>query len=526
MLEAAQLVHAGAQSLNQGDAGKALEKWAEAERIFPACGATWAFLNDLKSRAGLLLGKVGIEQEAWEAVIATATRVLEGDAGNLEALDQRRYAWYRLGCLAEHLADTKRSLEIAPDVEKHNGLLFKLNFLPETTPESLFEEARRWDELYAQPLAAAILPHTNTRDGNRRLKIGYVSPDLYHHPIMKFLPPVFELHDRAEFEIFVYDLGTKKDSFTQYVKRTVEHFVELPLDKEAIAGRVRADGIDILIDLAGQSMAAEGLLAFALKPAPVQATWLGCMATTGMAAMDYFIGDANMPCPGTDHLFSEKVFRLPRVQSAYRPVGEHGIAAPPCLANGYLTFGCFNSKAKITRAMVQAWSLILHLHAGSKLLLKSWGLENEGARKELKGWFREDAIEVDRILFEGHSLPSEYLAAWNKVDIALDPFPYNGGSTTLDALWMGVPVVSLTGRLAVSCAGVSLMPPLGLPVARTFEEYVSIAVLLGKRVPVAAQSRGQLRRAMQASALMDEVGLVRALEGGYREMWRASCSGG
>ena len=319
MLEAAQLVHAGAQILNQGDAGKALEKWAEAERIFPACGATWTFLEDLKIKAGLQLSKEGIEKEAWEEVIARATRVLEMDAGNLEALDHRRYAWYRLGYLNEHLADTKRSLEIAPDVEKHNGLLFKLNFLPETTPESLFDEGRRWDRLYAQPLAAGVLPHTNSRDVNRRLKVGYVSPDLYHHPIMKFLPPVFELHDRAGFEIFVYDIGTKKDSFTEYVKRTVEHYIELPADKEAIAGRVRADEVDILIDLAGHSMAAEGLLAFALKPAPVQATWLGCMATTGMAAMDYFIGDANMPCPGTDHLFSEKVLRLPRVQSVYRP---------------------------------------------------------------------------------------------------------------------------------------------------------------------------------------------------------------
>jgi predicted O-linked N-acetylglucosamine transferase (SPINDLY family) len=525
MLEAAQLVHAGAQILNQGDAGKALEHWAEAERIFPACAATWKFLKELKIKAGLQISKEGIKKEAWEEVIATSTRVLETDASNLEALDLRRYAWYRLGSLDHHLADTKRSLAIAPDVEKHNGLLFKLNFLPETTPESLFEEARNWDRLYAQPLAESILPHTNSRVGNRRLKVGYVSPDLYHHPIMKFLPPVFELHDRVGFEIFVYDIGTKRDSFTEYVRQSVEHFVELPADKEAIARRVRADSIDILIDLAGHSMAAEGLLAFALKPAPVQATWLGCMATTGMAAMDYFIGDANMPCPGTDHLFSEKVLRLPRVQSVYRPVGEHEVAAPPCLANGYLTFGCFNSKTKITRAMVQAWSVILHLHQGSKLLLKSWGLDNEGAQSELKAWFAEDAIGLDRILFEGHSLPSEYLGAWNKVDIALDPFPYNGGSTTLDALWMGVPVVSLTGRLGVSCAGVSLMPPLGLPVARTFEEYVSIAVLLGNKVVAAPKSRAQLRQAMQRSAVMDEAGLVRALEDGYREMWRGWCLG-
>jgi predicted O-linked N-acetylglucosamine transferase (SPINDLY family) len=293
----------------------------------------------------------------------------------------------------------------------------------------------------------------------------------------------------------------------------------------AIAERIRADGIDILVDLASHTMPLGAFRALALKPAPVQVTWMGVMATTGLPAMDYFLGNAEIPPPGTEHTFTEKIYRLPGAAGCYRPTNDKlEVARSPYFSNQYLTFGCFNSPKKITREVVQVWSLILHLHPGSKLLLKYKELDQEYAQLHLRKWFTEDGISPDRLLFEGISLPSKYLPTWNKVDIALDPFPYNGGTTTYDAIWMGVPVVSMGGRLTVSC-GSCIVSELGMPVAKTIEQYVAIACGLAKAVPSEPGLRQRVRQAMKGSRMMDEPRLARELEAAYREMWQTWCTG-
>jgi predicted O-linked N-acetylglucosamine transferase (SPINDLY family) len=286
---------------------------------------------------------------------------------------------------------------------------------------------------------------------------------------------------------------------------------------------VKADEIDILVDLAGHTMPLEALFAFALKPAPVQVSWMGVHATTGLTAIDYFLGDAHMPCPGTEHLFSEKVVRLQHAQYCYRPLGDPGLAPSPCFANGHITFGCFNNPRKITREVVKVWSVILHLHRNSKLLLKYAGLDLEMARQRLLQWFAEDGIAADRVVFEDRSRALEYLASFNRIDIALDPFPYNGGTTTLDALWMGVPVVSVRGRLAVNCCGASFLSAVGFPVASTLEQYISLAGDLVKTIPATPGLRQRIRHSLMQSPLMDEPGLMREVEAAYREMWRTWC---
>jgi predicted O-linked N-acetylglucosamine transferase (SPINDLY family) len=233
-----------------------------------------------------------------------------------------------------------------------------------------------------------------------------------------------------------------------------------------------------------------------------------------------------MPCPGTEHLFSETVYRLP-VLCSYRPFAtDLPVAASPCLERGYITFGSFNGPRKITRDVARLWSAILHLVPESRLLLKYHGLENPAMQDDLRRWLTEDGIPEQRLRFAGAVPPREYLAAYSDIDIALDPFPYNGGSTTLDTLWMGVPVVTLAGRMAVQRCGASLLTAAGLPdlVANTPEEYIKTALFLVQAVQSAPDLRRNVRQALQSSPLMDEVGLVRSVEDAYRDMWRAWCA--
>jgi predicted O-linked N-acetylglucosamine transferase (SPINDLY family) len=244
-----------------------------------------------------------------------------------------------------------------------------------------------------------------------------------------------------------------------------------------------------------------------------------------MAAMDYFLGDAQLPCPGTEAFFSETVYRLPKTECCFRPIGNVPVGPAPCLERGYITFGCFNNPQKITREVVMLWSAVLHLVRNSRLLLKFHRLETEVRQAPLREWFQANGIEPKRVLFEGRSDPTQYLAAYNGIDIALDPFPYNGGSTTLDALWMGVPVVSLAGRLAVQRGGASVLTAAGWPdlVAHTPELYLKIALFLAATVAKEPELRCDIRKALLASPLMDEVGLVRSLEDAFRDMWRTWC---
>jgi protein O-GlcNAc transferase len=465
-------------------------------------------------------------EEKYTDAIAAADRALAANPNYYLALVVRGRACAAQCRMSEVVDCLRRSLEIVPDAVIHSSFLFDITCLTETTPEVFYDEACRWNALYAAPLASRIQPHANRPDPERRLKLGYVSPDLYGHPIAKFIMPVFELHQRSRYEVFAYSVGTKSDEISDWFRNSVEHFVSLPADPEKLAERVRADQIDILVDLAGHTTG-EAYLAFARKPAPIQVSWLGVISTTGMPVMDYFLGDAEMPCPGTEHLFAETVYRLPRAFCCYRPGTDAIVAPAPFLERGDVTFGCFNSPRKITREVVKLWSAILHLVGGSRLLLKYHFLEEEARQAPLLAWFAEDGIPSQRILFAGASLSTDYFDEYGRIDIALDPFPYNGGSTTLDALWMGVPVVTLAGRSPVQRVGASFLTAAGLPslVTHSPEQYVTTAVFLAGTVPKIPDSRQNLRKALQASPLMNEIGLVRGVEAAFRDMWRTWCKG-
>jgi len=473
--------------------------------------------------AEAMSARMHMRDQEYSEALAAAERAINADPRNFLAHVIRSRSYSYTLRMEEAIRSLRTALEIRPDVTFHSCLVFDSNYLPETTPESLYADARCWNAVHAAPLAAKIRPHLNSPDPDRVLKIGYVSPDLYNHPMMRFLPPVLERHNTQHFEVFVYSVGAVTDVVTERLYKS-DNYIRLRAPEAELAERIRADKIDILVDLAGHTMGPP-LLAFAMKPAPIQITWMGVLSTTGMDTIDYFLGDAYMPSPGTDHLFSETVCRLPRPSFCYRPIVETPVTDAPCLKNGYTTFGSFNNPRKITGEVVKLWSAILHLCPGSRLHLKYHRLDNEAVTLNLRNWFRDAGIGEDRLRFSGPSIPSEYFAAYGGIDVGLDPFPYNGGTTTLDATWMGVPVVTLAGRLAMQRAGASVLGGLGLTdlIAHTPEQYIKIALYLADASAKVPDLRRNLRETMKSSPIMDEAGLVRHVEYAYRDMWRKWC---
>ncbi len=471
-----------------------------------------------------LFARMHYLEKNWAEALSAAERALAANPNFFLAHIIRGECCAEFGDWEESAASVRRAIQIQPHHEFHSHLMFDMNYLVDTTLETFYDEACRWNSLHAAPLAKQIRPHTNSPDPDRRLKIGYVSPDLYSHPITKFVLPALEKYDRSRFEVFVYAVGSKSDNVTDWIRARVENFVAATNAGIELTERVRADGIDILVDLAGHTTGSS-YLAFALKPAPIQVSWLGVLSTTGMSTIDYFLGDACLPCPGTEHLFTETVYRLPRSFCCYRPTENIPVAPAPFLHRGYVTFGSFNNPRKINREVVRLWSAILHLVPESRLLFKWFGMEGGPKQAQLTSWLAEDGIPPERLQFAGASPPNQYLQDYSDIDIALDPFPYHGGSTTLDALWMGVPVVTLAGRITVQRTGVSLLTAIGLGqlVAHSPEEYLKTALLLAAAVPKIPGSRDNLRKALLDSPLMDEVGIVRDVENAYRDMWRIWC---
>lgn len=400
-----------------------------------------------------ILARMLWAEEKWTEALAETEIALAANSGNMLAHSIRSRCYSAIGRMAEAVECNRRALAACANRDVHSFMLFEMNFCAETTPEALYAEACRWNDLYAAPLAGRIRPHTNSRDPKRRLKIGYVSPDLYQHAIVKYLPGTLERHDPDQVETYLYSVGKKSDAFTDCVRRAAHCFRSMPgAGGEALAEAVRADSIDILVDLAGHTMG-PAYLAFAEKPAPVQVTWLGALSTTGMRTIDYFLGDQHIPCPGTEHLFSEQVYRLPRICCSYRPFERVPVVPSPCLERGAITFGCFNSPRKLTRPVISVWSAILHLVPGSRLMLKYREMETQLVQDYFRRQFAEDGIGGERLVFAGPSPAPEYMQTYGEIDIALDPFPYNGGTTSVDTLFMGVPLVTLRGRLAVQQAG-------------------------------------------------------------------------
>ncbi len=393
---------------------------------------------------------------------------------------------------------------------------------------------RRAAEAWAAGLKPSTpAPYANSRDPTRRLRLGYVSPDFCHHAVAYFIESVLAAHDQATTEIFCYAEVKSPDATTERFKQLVsaphqDHWRDtVGLTDEALAAKIRADRIDILIDLAGHTVGAR-LNVFAAKPAPIQVTWIGYPATTGLPQIEWRITDAVADPPGmTEDQYTEKPLRLPGGFNCYRPPADAPEVGPlPADATGAVTFGCFNHAAKIRDAALAVWAELLKRVPNSRLLLKHRGFSLPSVVDEYRQSFARRGVPADRLtLLPPVAGTRNHLAAYNQVDIGLDPFPYNGTTTTCEALWMGVPVVTLAGAMHRARVGASLLTRLGLPelVAPSLEAYIDVAARLAEDRPRLQELRRGLRQRMAASPLCDAGALTRELEAALRQVWREWC---
>jgi predicted O-linked N-acetylglucosamine transferase (SPINDLY family) len=412
--------------------------------------------------------------------------------------------------------------------EARSSLLLLRQYLPTLESQFIHSEHRKWADIHA----AVHYPKSDSqvcdRRDDRRLRIGMVSPDFKDHPVTRFLFPYLKNHDRGKFEIFAYAHVGQPDEWTKRIRDQVEEWRDIVGMPDAeMADLVRKDQIDILVDLAGHTLG-NRLLVFARKPAPIQVTYLGYPTTTGIETIDYRISDSLAdPAGMTEAYHTEKLIRLSQSAWCYEPDREVPRTQSPALKKGYVTFGSFNNIAKINEPMLRLWARILETIPSSRLLLKAGGFSSLDARKRVEAMMiTQAAIDFDRIEIRGPEETHEaHLKSYQDVDIALDTFPYHGTTTTCEALWMGVPVVTLAGQSHVSRVGVSLLTNIGLPelVAESEDEYVRIAVELARDVEQLVNYRSNLRDKMLGSQLLDAPSFAREIEGAFRQMWTSWC---
>ena len=413
-----------------------------------------------------------------------------------------------------------------PDIALlHSNLLLALHYTPLVPPEVLWRAHRRWGELHASALLPQPPVAIADRDPARRLRIGYVSPDFNAHPVSRFFEPLLHHHDPLQVEIFCYAISAKQDDVTALIRARADHWVSVnALSDEAAAARIAADRIDILVDLAGHTAGSRPLV-FARKPAPVQVTWLGYPDTSGMPAIDYRFTDAIADPPGqTERWHSETLVRLPHGFLAYQPTTDIPPAsAPPSLGNGFITFGSFNNLAKITPDTIALWCAVLKRVPDSRILLKGRAFGDPDTRERFLRRFAQGDIAADRIRLDASIVPQDdHFRAYRHMDIALDTMPYNGTTTTCEALWMGVPVLTLAGEHHVARVSASILAHAGLPelIADTPADYVDRAAMLAADAVRLAAYRRDLRARLRAAPIMDHAGFARGVEDAYRAMWR------
>ncbi len=403
--------------------------------------------------------------------------------------------------------------------------LFTLTCWDGISSEELFARHKAFGSRLERTHARRIQPFANSRDPERRLRVGYVSGDFYLHPVAIFAIPLFQRHDRSACEIFCYFTGDTVDDFTRQVQVHADVWRDgVSMSDLALAEAINRDGIDVLVDLAGHSGISR-LAVFARQPAPVQVTWLGYLSTTGMTRMQYRLCDRHTDPPGmTDRFHTETLVRLPNSQWCYRPVESVACAeTPPFSRNGFITFGSFNDGFKLSPSVRRLWAEILTRLPDSRIVFA--GVPQGPARDGLIRDFERAGIDAGRIVTSPRVGVAEYLRSFNAVDVALDTMPYSGGTTTCDALWMGVPVITVPGIRSVSRSAASILATVGLSdwIAASPEDYVRLAVEHAGDQAAIMELRRTLRERMRHSPLMDELQFARDLEDAYRRMWRAWC---
>jgi predicted O-linked N-acetylglucosamine transferase (SPINDLY family) len=472
------------------------------------------------------LGNVLSSLNRIDEAIACYQAALTLDPGNALAHVNLGNALTALGRLNESIALYRRAVELNPsDAKAHSNLNYALIFSPDYSAPTIFEECRRWDQRHAAPFAASIVPHRNDRSPERRLRVGYVSPEFRNHVQSYFTIPLFASHDHERFEIFAYSSAAREDSISNRLRGDVDHWRPIAgLTDEQAAQAVRDDAIDILVDLA-MHMADNRLLIFARKPAPVQICWLAYPGTTGLSAMDYRLTDPRLDPPGLDDAYySEESIRLPDTFWIYDPLDTQPAVNPlPALTNGFITFASFNNFRKVSEGVLKLWARVVKAVDRSRLLIL---LPAGNHRLSVLAVLESEGLAADRVTFLDRRPRAQYLEYYHQADIILDTFPYNGETMTLDASWMGVPTVTRIGPTVVARAGLSLLTALGLTdlAASNDEEFLAIAVRLAEDRSRLVELRASLRERLRASPLMDAPRFARNMEAVYRDAWRRWCA--
>ena len=417
------------------------------------------------------------------------------------------------------------------DAAAASARLCQLNYDPGLTSTQLFREHAAWAERFARPLSPAEAAHANSPEPARPLRVGYVSGDLRRHPVAFFVEPLLRCHDRSVIRPFCYSNCGERDDLNAHLRALVPDWRDIAeLDDDAVAELIRADAIDILVDLSGHT-ARNRLLVFARKPAPVQVTAIGYVNTTGLAAMDYRLTDAWCDPAGAEDdeaSYSETLWRLPGGFNCYAP--PKGLPEPgpaPLTTRGHVTFGSFNNLDKVSPEVLDLWAGIVGAIPGARLVLKTKTLSEPAVGQAIRTRFAAAGVDPARIeLIEWTATLREHFQHYRRIDIALDPFPYNGTTTTCEALMMGVPVIALAGDRHAARVSASLLARLGLEVlvAPDRAGYLARAQALALKPEAVARLRASLRRRVAGSPLADAAGYARRLEAAYREMWRRWCT--
>jgi protein O-GlcNAc transferase len=451
-----------------------------------------------------------------------ADRAIALDPNDAGAHSNRGSALMSLGHLAEAVAAFDRALTINPtNVFTASNRLFAKLYAADVTPENYAADAKAFARRFAEPLLRRR-PFTNDRDPDRCLRIGFVSADLCNHALIRFFEPLLHEFDRSAFTLLAYMARAREDDVSTRLHTLFDGWRNIAgLNDDEAADCIEADAVDILVDLSGHS-SYNRLLVFARKPAPIQVTWMGHPATTGLSAIDYRLTDTVQDGEASDALHTESLWRLPRVSATYRLADK----LPPVRArapfedNGYVTFGVMNRFEKISDAALQCWSRILAAVPDARLFMVVGDADSPEVRQRVEERLGRAGIDISRLILQSR-VNEGYYELYNKIDIGLDPFPYNGGTTSCDTLAMGVPFVTLCGTVAIERSGATLLGALDLDelVAHTVDEYTALGISFATDRERLLRVRDGLRERMRASPLTDHARLAGEVGKAFRAMW-------
>ena len=495
---------------NVGANKEAEERFRHALRLDPAQANTWYNLGNLYESQG----RYGEAIEGYERAVGLAPEIA-AIQNNLARVYEAK------GDFTRAIEHYRKALTLNPGLmQVYSNILFLQSYNVLLDPDTMLEAHLEWSRHFGCAERSALLGEYRTPEPGRRVRIGYVSPDFRQHSVSYFFEPILANHDRSRFEIFCYAELPRADAVSQRLRELSDGWrMTAGQSDEAVARQIHADGIDVLVDLAGHT-AGNRLGIFCYRPAPVQVSYLGYFCTTGLPTMDYWLSDAVLTPPDTVERSVEEIWRLPGCCLGYTPPAD----APDVVerpADGGVVLGSFNDLSKVSPATIALWAAVLRGLPEARLFLKARQLSDSGVRQDLLQAFVHEGIGADRLELMGRiDSVSAHLELYGRIDIALDTIPRTGGTTTAEALWMGVPVVTLAGERYIERLSATMLSAVGLKDWITHDRASYIA-----RVGQAAldvDGRRELRQALRGrvsdSSLCRGRDLAGRLEAAYETM--------